>query len=151
MTVTSKPAATKWIVELKSDRPLLGITLLHDSHREHFHLSSVQLHDGKTKFGTVDKNRQEWTNRTGIPSPGLLIITVKFKSNVYGSFRQELVFDFATRPYLSKKLKVDVYPANEGLELSEDGERLTISTEKQWTEENSEIVRLSSRPVDDEV
>ena len=145
VTLASKPAYNKWMLYVTSTCKLQDIALLQDNHRDHFIISNVQENECKGKIGTVSKNQQEWNNTTN-DMPSVLVITIKFKANVYGSFNQVIVFNFGCKPYLSKQLKVDVYPLNEGLELSEDGKQLTVSTEKQWTDENAEIIRLPSPP-----
>lgn len=41
-----------------------------------------------------------------------------------------------------------MYPAEEGLELSEDGKQLVVSFEQQWTDDNVQIFRVSSAILD---
>lgn len=65
-------------------------------------------------------NDQEWTStkETGASdaeSTDILehIVKVGFKTEIYGTFRQSVVFDFGTEPVLVKHLCVDVIPVTD--------------------------------------
>lgn len=63
-------------------------------------------------------NDQEWTTKENSPeseSNEILEHRVKvgFKTEIYGTFRQSVVFDFGTEPVLVKHLCVDVVPVTD--------------------------------------
>lgn len=63
-------------------------------------------------------NDQEWTSKEGSSeseSNEILEHRVKvgFKTEIYGTFRQSVVFDFGTEPVLVKHLCVDVVPVTD--------------------------------------
>ena len=148
VTLSTKPASTRWVITLKAHKKLQNIGLLEDNYRENFLLQSVLLSDSNVKYGHLTKSRQEW-NSVSSDGHGTIIITIKFKSNIYGSFNQAVIFDFGCMPYLSLHLRVDVYPANEGFELSKDGKQLIVSSENRWTDDNADIFRLSTSHLED--
>ena len=140
--LSSKPANLKWTFRVKSSEPLQHVALLQDNHREYFSIQKVELQNNvKEKIGIVLESDQEWDSCSR-HNTGVLFISVKFKANIYGSFSQSVVFNFGSKPFLSRNLKVDVYPVDQGLELSEDGNNLIVSSEQQWTDQNAKIIRL---------
>lgn len=143
VTLSTKPACTRWTITITSHKQLMNIALLEDNYQENFSIQSVVYKGSNHKYGQLAKNHQEW-NGSSLEDPGTTIITIKFKSNIYGSFNQAVIFDFGFKPYLSQHLRVDVYPANEGFELSKDGKQLVVSSENRWTDENADIYRLPS-------
>lgn len=144
VTLSTKPACTRWIITLTSQEKLINIALLEDNYRENFLIQSVASRGFNGKHGHLTKSHQEW-NGSSLDSPGTTtVVTVKFKSNIYGSFNQSVIFDFGSKPYLSLHLRVDVYPANEGFELSKDGKQLIVSSENRWTDDNADIYHLPS-------
>ncbi|XP_046642833.1 probable helicase with zinc finger domain [Daphnia pulicaria] len=148
VTLSTKPASTSWTISLKSQEKLQNIGLLEDNYRENFFIQSVLTRESNLKHGHLTKSRQEW-NSSSCENPFTIIITIKFKSNIYGSFNQAVIFDFGSKSYLSLPLRVEVYPANEGFELSKDGKQLIVSSENRWTEENADIFRLPSTHLED--
>lgn len=89
-TLTTKPAATKWTIWVKSSEPLRNIALLEDNHRENFTIHSVVSHLPNVKHGNLSKSYQEW-NSNSDENLGILAITVKFRANVFGSFSQAVI------------------------------------------------------------
>lgn len=148
VTLSTKPASTSWSILIKSQEKLKNIGLLEDNYRENFFIQSVLTREPNVKHGHLTKSRQEW-NSSGCENPSSIIITIKFKSNIYGSFNQAIIFDFGSKLYLSLPLRVEVYPANEGFELSKDGKQLIVSSENRWTDENADIFRLPSSHLED--
>ena len=141
ITLSSKPAASKWIFQVNtSSHVLQNVALFDENHCECFTIDSVS--HNSCKLGLV-QNNQEWNSNVSDAIPDSVTVIIKFKANVYGSFNQTIVLDFGCEQYISRQLSVDVYPASEGLELSEDGKQfLTVSSESQWTDLNAKIIRL---------
>lgn len=145
VTLSSKPATTRWTFQLNTSVALRNVALLDENHCECFAIDCVS--HNSCKLGKIQENFLEWnSNPCDVIPDNYLTVVVKFKANVYGSFSQTIVFDFGCEQYLSHQLGVDVYPASEGLELSEDGKQfLTVSSENQWTDQNARIIRLPAQ------
>ena len=67
-------------------------------------------------------------------------ITVSFKSPLYGSFEQLVVFDFGRKSYLIKKLNADV--TSEPMTLPRAPEHLASYAPAIWDERSVEVVRF---------
>lgn len=67
-----------------------------------------------------------------------------FKTNIYGTFRQSLVFDFGTEPLLSREMHVESAPIQEADKLSKD---LMCFDANRWTELNTEIIKFEPKYV----
>lgn len=89
VTLTTKPATTKWKIWVKSSKVLQNVALLEDNHRENFKIQNV-LMQTDSKQGQMTKNCQEWHN-SSCENLGILAITIKFQANVYGSFGQSVI------------------------------------------------------------
>ena len=105
---------------------------------------------------SVELGIQEWKNsnlssekeekvRLGINS-FVYVVCVLFKSNVYGTFRQGLVFDFDEKPILMERFCVDVYPIEErtSTDVSKD-KAVVVKREERWSDSNVHIIRHESR------
>lgn len=95
--VSSKSSNYSWTFILQSGRPLKAVALLQDAHRIHFHISSVSKGNVEVKV----RNNQEWISH--LPVHNVVEeykVMVVFKTGIYGTFRQSVVFDFGTEPYL---------------------------------------------------
>lgn len=119
-TVSSKHSEREWNFTFITDRQLCAIALLQDTHRNHFEVNSITVKnvDGKTENNFINlevANKQEWVLKAGVNmnSANALIeynVNVVFKTDIYGTFRQTVVFDFGSVPVLCRHLCVDVIP-----------------------------------------
>ena len=142
--LSSKPANLKWTFTIRSQETLRNVVLLQDNHREYFFIQKAESLLAGDRMGVVLESGQEWNSCSNKDVAAAFNISVRFKANIYGSFNQTVVFDFGYKPYLSRILKVDVYPVDQGLEISEDGANLIVSSEQQWTDHNATILRRPS-------
>lgn len=95
--VSSKSSNYSWTFVLKSARPLKTVALLQDAHRIYFHISSVSKGSVEAKV----RNNQEWISHLpGHNAVEEYKVMVVFKTGIYGTFRQSVVFDFGAEPYL---------------------------------------------------
>jgi hypothetical protein len=101
-------------------------------------------------------NDQEWS----VPNVGALeqrnpvesesapilehIVKVSFATDIYGTFRQSVVFDFGGEPVLVRHLCVDVVPVTDVDRMKEIRKELFLSTAERWDATNAEIVAFSS-------
>lgn len=165
-TVSSKVSKREWIFILKTKRLLHAVALLQDTHRNHFIIKQVfpadpkvptqpQQQTNKRNSGGNGKaapesaeltSDQEWvetrTNLSDSESPTILEHRVKvaFNTDIYGTFRQSVVFDFGSEPVLVKHLCVDVIPVGDIDKIQEIKKDIVVSSCERWNDENSNII-----------
>lgn len=147
-TISSKVSRREWTFTLKTSRPLRAVALLQDAHRNHFTLKQILLGETKGKRGGIDvgvTNEQEWVS----PKPeetaslGQLVehkVKVGFSTDIYGTFRQSVVFDFAMEPVLVQHMCVDVIPVSDADKITEIKKDLVLSSCLRWDESNAVIL-----------
>ncbi|XP_063235527.1 probable helicase with zinc finger domain [Bacillus rossius redtenbacheri] len=155
-TVASKTSHKQWLFVLKTNKLLRIVALLQDAHRNHFAIKYVSTRD---LFRNVlsewsPSNDQEWSVPAipGIeqgeeqPAPPYLHhhVKIEFATDIYGTFRQSVVFDFGEEPVLVRHLCVDVVPVTDVDRLKEICKELVISTSERWDAANSDVVPFSS-------
>lgn len=67
-----------------------------------------------------------------------------FVTEIYGTFRQSVVFDFGTEPVLVKHLCVDVIPVADADKITEIKKEIVLSSAKRWDEENAQIIPFTT-------
>ncbi|XP_049819746.1 probable helicase with zinc finger domain isoform X3 [Aethina tumida] len=145
-TVSSKNSQHEWTLFIHTKRPLRAVALLQDTHRNHYYISNIII-----KTAEIDiKNDQEWLSPIQMADEYKFAIDYKikvvFKTDIFGTFRQSIVFDFYTEPVLVKHLCVDVIPDTEIEKINEIRKEVSISTER-WTPQNSNILTFCSQLV----
>lgn len=156
-TVSSKVSKREWTFVFKTKRLLKAVAMLQDAHRNHFTLKQVFPAEPRpAKRGQSSGNKvveadlisdQEWINLdtryTETPSDRLPLlehrVKVVFSTDIYGTFRQSVVFDFGSEPVLVKHLCVDVIPVTDVDKIQEIKKDLVVSTTQRWDETNSDI------------
>ncbi|CAH1119647.1 unnamed protein product [Phaedon cochleariae] len=143
-TVSSKNSLHEWTFYLKSRRPIKAVALLQDTYRNHFSLGKISICNRPVDF----PNKQEWIAPFHQESTPLEYrISVVFTTNIFGTFRQSVVFDFSTEPVLVKHLCVDVVPDLDLEKIFEIRKEITLSIAERWTVHNSDIVTFQSKLV----
>jgi len=71
-------------------------------------------------------------------------VKVSFATDIYGTFRQSVVFDFGGEPVLVQHLCVDVVPVTDVDRMKEIRKELVLSTAERWDTTNADIVAFSS-------
>ncbi|KAK5866172.1 hypothetical protein PBY51_020382 [Eleginops maclovinus] len=113
VTVAAKKSAHSWTFSFlcKPPRKLFRIALLYDAHRPHFFITGVSSEERQQ---TLPKGCQEWTpgeEAAVVPDNGLdhsiYKVTLGFSTEIFGTFRQTVVFDFGSEPVLMKRIMVD--------------------------------------------
>lgn len=159
-TVSSKVSKREWTFVLKTKRLLKAVALLQDAHRNHFSLKQVFPGEPKANKKGRDTHKvveadlqsdQEWTSSTVDKAIDLERnpvlehrIKVGFSTDIYGTFRQSVVFDFGTEPVLVRHLCVDVVPVTDADKIKEIRKEMVLSSSKRWDCDNSDIVPFSS-------
>lgn len=166
-TVSSKVSKREWTFVLKTRKLLKAVALLQDAHRNHFTIK--QIFPGEPRSGSIGKklsqttvgnkvveaeltSDQEWvapsdTKHDVIFETSPLLehrVKVVFNTDIYGTFRQAVVFDFGNEPVLVKHLCVDVVPVTEADKIQEIRKDVVMSTSERWDETNSEIVDFTT-------
>lgn len=140
---TYKSYKHEWSFTLTSKEYLKDVFLLEDANRANFGLTSITIGPRRSQeVQNLPKNCQHWKN-TRIPDKSACVYRVKvaFSNDIYGTFKQRIVFDFGTRPALAKQISVETTPIIEKDKASSC--QLTIS--KRWIQENVTIVPFESR------
>lgn len=152
-TMSSKESRNSWTFTFTCQQPLRAIALLQDTYRNHFFLTKLSTFSEKgDKLLEVDlKREQEWTESEEISyTDGNLVhhVTVVFSTDIYGTFRQSIVFDFGSSPALVKHLCVDVIPVTDIDKMKELKKELILSADERWNKDNATIVPYSSASSD---
>ncbi|XP_076263700.1 helicase with zinc finger [Rhynchophorus ferrugineus] len=148
VTVSSKNSYHNWTFLIKTRKPLKAVALLQDTHRTHFYISTIFVKNAKVEL----KNDQEWISPLCHQESYAVVeyrITIMFKTNIFGTFRQSVVFDFSSEPVLVKHLCVDLVPESDVDKINEIRKEITLSIAERWTVHNSEIVFFQSSLVTD--
>lgn len=152
LRVSQKPSSHEWVITLRLFQPLRVISLLHDAHRNHFTISEVTHLDNYRHIhkSYEPENNQEWIN-TDLESyqdqhaVQEYKVTISFKTLIYGTFRQAIIFDWGSEPVLMQRLCVDVVPV-EDLTALEETKRTILTQSERWCDENVEIIPFDPKP-----
>ncbi|KAB0792538.1 hypothetical protein PPYR_14497 [Photinus pyralis] len=145
-TVLSKSSAKQWNFTLKTNRSLHAIALLHDMHRNYFTISQVLLVTNQTTTKLDVQNNQEFlSSGSGDGALAHYQVTITFKTDIYGTFRQSVTFDFGYQPILVKHLCVDVIPAEEAQKMNDIRQEIVLSCTERWNANNADIVTFTSQ------
>ncbi|KAK4872883.1 hypothetical protein RN001_014912 [Aquatica leii] len=144
-TVPSKSSVKQWTFTLKTNRPLHAIALLHDMHRNYFAIDQISSVTNQSTKSIEIKNDQEYLFDS-IHDPEIIYyqVTITFKTDIYGTFRQSVTFDYGYEPVLVKHLCVDVIPVEEAQKLNEIRQEIVLSCVEHWNENNAEIIPFAS-------
>ncbi|XP_071814832.1 probable helicase with zinc finger domain isoform X3 [Apostichopus japonicus] len=153
ISISSKNSAHCWTFTLqcKGNRSLHRIALLHDVHRPHFNITHVYLGDSRRQSEQDIPNLcQEWT----IPSKHspqtktkdhVYRVKLQFTSQIFGTFRQCIVFDFGGEPYVMKRVSADSVSASDKQKLEEAREKF-FSVGDRWDNTMKKVVEFSPKP-----
>lgn len=90
---------------------LYRVALLYDAHRPHFSIMAISAGDSTTQIKQeVPEICQEWVGgkmtQNGTDH-SVYKISVAFSTEIFGTFRQTVVFDFGTEPVLMQRVMID--------------------------------------------
>ncbi|XP_017768424.1 PREDICTED: probable helicase with zinc finger domain isoform X2 [Nicrophorus vespilloides] len=152
ISISAKNVNHVWMFKLVANNcDLKATALLMDAHRTYFRIIRLQYAVGDDwKDIDILPNGQEWIlkseNRPFGESPTYRV-AVAFCADIYGTFRQSIVFDFGTQPVLVKHLCVDVIPLTDMEKINEIRKEVLLSSSERWNSANSDIVNFSSELV----
>ncbi|XP_026274048.1 probable helicase with zinc finger domain [Frankliniella occidentalis] len=152
-TTVSKDSRTDWIFLVKTSKILRAVALLQYADRNKFSIKCVKSVVTGHHKEWKPENTDEWllseTDSCNLESLQKTkshlefkhSICVEFFSDIYGTFRQAVAFDFGVEPLMVKHLCVDVRPASFATNVEELKKELFM--EERWDENNAEIIKFS--------
>ncbi|XP_013382941.1 probable helicase with zinc finger domain [Lingula anatina] len=147
VTMSTKRCTNAWTFTLTSRDCLHRIILLDDASRAHYSIGSVTVGPKKSqKIQKVEDNCVEWTNpsiKLKGNNENVYRIKIVFKAEIFGTFRQSVVFDFGSEPVLYQQLCVDATPVSDIEKLQQD---LIISEKGRWDLAKLEIIQYKPSP-----
>ncbi|XP_053563874.1 probable helicase with zinc finger domain [Bombina bombina] len=147
ITVTTKKSHQTWtfLLTCKPARMLHRVALLYDAHRPHFSIVAISAGDGNSQLSQeVAESCQEWVGEK-ITQNGLdhciYKVVIAFNTEIFGTFRQTVVFDFGTEPVLMQRIMVDA-ASTEDLEYLMHARQQLLTTAKRWDSMSKTIVEF---------
>lgn len=70
------------------------------------------------------------------------LFQVIFKTDIYGTFRQTLVFDFGSEPLLSREMQIESAPITDTEKVTKD---LQMTDQGRWTNENVQLIEYEKK------
>ncbi|XP_029140164.1 probable helicase with zinc finger domain [Protobothrops mucrosquamatus] len=147
VTVTTKKSYQMWTfaVTCKPARMLYRVALLYDAHRPHFSIMAISAGDSSTQIKQeVPETCQEWVGgkmaQNGTDH-SVYKISVVFSTEIFGTFRQTVVFDFGTEPVLMQRVMIDA-ASTEDLEYRMNARQQLLTTAKRWDSTSKTIVEF---------
>ncbi|KAG8129284.1 hypothetical protein E2320_016421 [Naja naja] len=147
VTVTTKKSHQMWTFALtcKPARMLYRVALLYDAHRPHFSIMAISAGDSTTQIKQeVPETCQEWVGgkmaQNGTDH-SVYKISVAFCTEIFGTFRQTVVFDFGTEPVLMQRVMIDA-ASTEDLEYRMNARQQLLTTAKRWDSTSKTIVEF---------
>uniref|UniRef100_A0A8C5R894 Probable helicase with zinc finger domain n=1 Tax=Leptobrachium leishanense TaxID=445787 RepID=A0A8C5R894_9ANUR len=147
VTVATKKSHQTWtfLLTCKPARLLHRVALLYDAHRPHFSIVAIAAGDGTSQVSQeVTEACQEWVGeqmtQNGIDHCMYQII-IAFNTEIFGTFRQTVVFDFGVEPVLMQRIMVDA-ASTEDLEYLMHARQQLLTTAKRWDSMSKIIVEF---------
>ncbi|KAJ7423981.1 hypothetical protein BTVI_07975 [Pitangus sulphuratus] len=147
VTVTTKKSHQTWTFALtcKPARMLYRVALLYDAHRPHFSIVAISAGDSTTQVSQeVPENCQEWIGgkmvQNGIDHY-IYKVSIAFNTEIFGTFRQTVVFDFGLEPVLMQRVMIDA-ASTEDLEYLMHARQQLLTTAKRWDSTSKTIVEF---------
>ncbi|XP_070187827.1 probable helicase with zinc finger domain isoform X2 [Littorina saxatilis] len=141
VNMTTKKCTNAWTFTITSKMCLHAVGLLDDANRSYFHISSISVGPKKTqKYQNLETHCQEWTNQdTASKGQGEYVYRVKivFKTDIYGTFRQQVVLGLGLDTVVVRDVQVESCPATDPEKLSKD---LELSAAGRWTADSVAVV-----------
>ena len=122
------------------------VALMLDTNRSYFHVSSISVGPRKTqKYQNLENMCQEWVNQD-IQGKGqgeyVYRVKVVFKTDIYGTFRQSIVFDFGVDAILMREVQVESAPASDAEKVRKE---ITLTEAHRWNEKTVQLVNFDPR------
>ncbi|GFX75481.1 probable helicase with zinc finger domain [Trichonephila clavipes] len=146
LTVPEKNCCREWTFRLTTKASLRHVALLYEAHRNHFKINFLKTQNEELTEYELGPHCQEWSSTDSVPfNEENYVVKVRFITAIYGTFRQDLVFDFGFEPVLVKKLCVDVVSISDMEKLQQAREEVVSYTER-WSSSDVTVVPFENRP-----
>ncbi|XP_073901586.1 probable helicase with zinc finger domain isoform X3 [Castor canadensis] len=143
--VNTKKSHHMWTFALtcKPARMLYRVALLYDAHRPHFSIFAISAGDSTTQVSQeVPENCQEWIGGK-MAQNGLdhyvYKVGIAFNTEIFGTFRQTIVFDFGLEPVLMQRVMIDA-ASTEDLEYLMHAKQQLVTTAKRWDSSSKTVI-----------
>ncbi|XP_036195783.1 probable helicase with zinc finger domain isoform X5 [Myotis myotis] len=154
VTVNTKKSHQTWTFALtcKPARMLYRVALLYDAHRPHFSIIAISAGDSTTQVSQeVPENCQEWIGGK-MAQNGLdhyvYKVGIAFNTEIFGTFRQTIVFDFGLEPVLMQRVMIDA-ASTEDLEYLMHAKQQLVTTAKRWDSSSKTIIEFEPNETTD--
>ncbi|CAL1275056.1 unnamed protein product [Larinioides sclopetarius] len=146
LTIPEKNCCREWTFQLSAKASLRHVALLYETHRNHFRISYLKTQHSELTDFELGPNCQEWSSTENSSfNEENYIVKVRFVTAIYGTFRQDLVFDFGFEPVLVKKLCVDVVSISDMEKLQHTREEVVSYTER-WNSADVTVIPFENLP-----
>lgn len=144
-SISSKISKREWKFCFKTKKSLKAVALLEDTHRDHFKINSISS-NAEDPEEIILKSDQEYVTPMFFESESDVMYTVEigFSTDIYGTFRQSVCFDFNDDPVLMKHFCVDVVPVDEAGKMEEIRNDIINSASQRWDEINTNLVKYEA-------
>ncbi|KAK3583585.1 hypothetical protein CHS0354_039403 [Potamilus streckersoni] len=143
---TTKKCTNAWTFTVTSKICIHDVVLLDESSSSYFHISSISIGPKKTqKYLNLETHCQLWQNVDTVNKAGEYVYRVKvlFKTDIYGTFKQTLVFNFGCEPVLSREMEVQSAPITD---LEMVTQELQLSEQGRWNNSNVTVIEYEPKP-----
>ncbi|XP_022919640.1 probable helicase with zinc finger domain [Onthophagus taurus] len=152
ISIPTKNTCHSWKFAIQSAFKLKSVALLQDTYRNHFEIASIIYKDliNNQFVELVADNKQEWTtlinenHQNQVLSNQEYNITINFHTNIFGTFRQSIVFNFGSHPVLVKHVCVDVVPIMDLEKINDIKKEIILSNGNRWNSSNCNIIPFNS-------
>lgn len=151
VNMISKKCTHAWTFTITSKICILRVVLLDEAVSNYFYISSISVGPKKTqKYQNLENHCQEWKNpEITINRPGEYVYRVKvvFKTDIYGTFRETLVFDFGSEPVLSRDMHVESAPVTDTEKVLSE---IRLSQQGRWLLDQVSVVEYKQKAPEDQ-
>ncbi|NP_998431.1 probable helicase with zinc finger domain [Danio rerio] len=148
ITVNTKKSSHSWTFTLfcKPVRTLQRIALLYDANRPHFSIAAVSAGDASAlePQPVCPGGCQEWSAASPVQNGMdhcIYTVEIAFSTEIFGTFRQTVVFDLGCEPVLMQRVMVDA-ASIEDLEHLLQARQQLLMTAKRWDSSCKTIVEF---------
>ncbi|TRY58413.1 hypothetical protein DNTS_005206 [Danionella cerebrum] len=147
ITVNSKKSSHSWTFTLfcKPVRSLQRIALLYDANRPHFSITGVSAGDASALEPQELCEGCQECSVTSLIHNGmdhcLYSVEVSFSTEIFGTFRQTVVFDFGSEPVLMQRVMVDAASIEDLEHLMQARQQLLMSA-RRWDASCKSIIEF---------
>ncbi|XP_052786949.1 uncharacterized protein LOC128222124 isoform X1 [Mya arenaria] len=149
-TIT-KRFKNKWTFKINSEYSLKSVCLTDQEASTYYSISNItDSTDNRDDCYERFQQKDEWKNPKYLLDRGVYKYTIKvaFQTEIYGSFYQNIIFDFGKPELLLKQVAVESAPVTSVDEVRDKFEK---QCEGRWQEENVNVMEFFERTEEDDI